>query len=124
MVGTLTEWSALHTMTTLTISEDNLFIEDGHLSLPGLIENIAQTCAARIGYYNKYILRKGIQLGFIGAVRNATVVRLPILGETISTRITVCEEIFGMVLADARVEVCGAPIASAEIKIAIKHDNS
>lgn len=35
-----------------------------------MIENIAQTCAARIGYVNKYILKKGIQIGVIAAVRD------------------------------------------------------
>lgn len=52
------------TLAETEIRNDHIFVENGHLSTSGLIENIAQTCAARIGYYN-YIHKKGIQIGFI-----------------------------------------------------------
>ncbi len=57
------------TLAETEIRNDHIFVENGHLTASGLIENIAQTCAARIGYYN-YIHKKGIQIGFIGAIRN------------------------------------------------------
>lgn len=53
------------TLAETEIRNDHIFVENGHLSASGLIENIAQTCAARIGYYN-YIHKKGIQIGFMG----------------------------------------------------------
>ena len=70
MVGKLTAFDEKRTVTETFIKEDNIFVCDGVFSAPGLVENIAQTCAARIGYVNKYILNKFIQLGFIGAIRN------------------------------------------------------
>ena len=73
MIGTLTGYDERCTTTETVISTDNIFVENGVFSAPGLVENIAQTCAARIGYVNKYILLKGIQLGFIGAIRNLKV---------------------------------------------------
>ena len=86
------------------------------------MENIAQTCAARIGYVNKYILRKGIQVGLIGAVRNMEIRRLPRVGEIITTRVEVKEEIFGMTLAEAVVESGGDVLAATEMKIAVRSE--
>ena len=90
----------------------------------GIIENIAQTCAARIGYVNKYILKKGIQLGFIGAIRNLKLHRCPKVGETIQTTILTIEEIFGMTLVKAMVCVGDEILAESEMKIALSEMES
>ena len=36
------------TLAELTVREDNLFFSSGHLSVPGMIEGIAQTCGETI----------------------------------------------------------------------------
>ena len=120
MIGTLTGYDERCTTTETVISTDNIFVENGVFSAPGLVENIAQTCAARIGYVNKYILLKGIQLGFIGAIRNLRVSGLLRTGDTIETKVTVTEEMFGMTLADAVVTCNGQEIVTTEIKIALR----
>ena len=56
MVDTLTFFNEKETSTTFTVREDNIFVEDGVLNECAIAENIAQTCAARLGYINKYIL--------------------------------------------------------------------
>ena len=94
MIGHLVFLDQVQTVTETVIRADNLFVEDGRFSASGLIENIAQTCAARIGYVNKYIMKKGIQIGFIGAVRNMDIVALPKVGDTIVTTVNVKEEVF------------------------------
>lgn len=73
MIGRLEHFDMVCVSTSTMVKADNIFVEDNQLSASGLIENIAQTCAARIGYINKYILKKGIQIGFIGAIRNLTI---------------------------------------------------
>ena len=78
------------TLAETEIRNDHIFVENGYLSASGLIENIAQTCAARIGYYN-YIHKKGIQIGFIGAIRNMDILQLPPVGEILTTRVEVKE---------------------------------
>ncbi len=103
MIGTLVEYSDHVTVTESVVSDGNIFTEGGYFSASGLIENIAQTCAARIGYINKYILGKGIQVGFIGAIRDLTVNALPRVGDMIVTRVEIVEEMFGMTLARATV---------------------
>ena len=77
MIGTLIHFNHTCTITETEIKSDNIFVDNGCFSASGLMENIAQTCAARIGYVNKYILKKGIQLGFIGAVRNFEIIDHP-----------------------------------------------
>lgn len=73
MISKLVHFDMSNTKTETLISEENIFVDNGLFSASGLIENIAQTCAARIGYVNKYILKKGIQIGFIGSIRNLTI---------------------------------------------------
>lgn len=77
MVGRLVYFDNEKTVVQTEVKEDNIFVENGVFTVSGIIENIAQTCAARIGYVNKYILKKGIQLGFIGAIRNMNLYRCP-----------------------------------------------
>ncbi len=120
MIGKLVHFDETLTVTETLVKADNLFVEHGCFSAPGLMENIAQTCAARIGYVNKYILKKGIQLGFIGAVRNFEVIELPKVGDVIITRVDVKEEVFGMTLAEACIECGGKTIVTTEMKIAVK----
>ncbi len=120
MVGKLIHFDERTTETETEIKADNIFVDDGLFSASGLIENIAQTCAARIGYVNKFILKKGIQLGFIGAIRNLEVKTLPQVGDTITTRVDVLENVFGMTLANAEVTCDGKSLVTTEIKIALK----
>jgi len=122
MISALAHYDKVRTVSQLHILPDNLFVEDGRLTASGLIENIAQTCAARIGYINKYILLKGIQLGFIGAVKDMEIIELPKAGETIVTEICVQEEIFGMILATAKVFLNDKILVNAEMKIAVKDE--
>lgn len=106
--------------TETQVKAENIFVDEGYLSASGLIENIAQTCAARIGFVNKYILQKGIQIGFIGAVRNLEILSLPQVGQTITTKVEVVEEVFGMTLAKATVTCEGETLVTTEMKIALK----
>lgn len=124
MVGKLRHFDMKETVTLTTVAVDNIFVENGRFSPSGIIENIAQTCATRIGYVNKYILKKGIQLGFIGAIRNMNIVRCPKVGETIETSIVTLEEIFGMTLVSATVRIGEEVIATSEMKIALSEVES
>ena len=123
MIGSLVYFDRALTITETKVQADNIFVDENHFSASGLMENIAQTCAARIGYVNKFILKKAIQLGFIGAIRNFEVIELPVVGDVITTRVEVKEEVFGMTLAEATI-VCGDKLlAKSEMKIAIKERN-
>ena len=105
------------TRTSLYINDENIFCDNGRFSESGLIENIAQTCAARIGYINVYVDKKMIKLGFIGAIRNLEIFRLPKIGELLETKIVTMEEVFKMTLVNATITVGEEIIASCEMKI-------
>lgn len=124
MVGSLVKIDERITVTQSEVKGNNIFVDGNFLSASGLVENIAQTCAARIGYVNKYILKKDIQLGFIGAIRNMEIKSLPAVGDVIETTVDVIEEVFGMTLANARVMCNGKTLATTEMKIAIKESAS
>lgn len=120
MVGALTHFEMMSSTTETKICESNIFVTDGCFTAAGMMENIAQTCAARIGFYNKYILKKEVQVGFIGAIRNYIVHDLPKVGESITTRVDILEEIFGMTLANAEVMCGDRCVATAEIKLSVR----
>lgn len=118
MVDRLLHFDRIVTTAEFAVREDNIFLEDDELQPEGLVENIAQTCAARIGYVN-LMNKESVRLGFIGAVRNLSILGTPKIGETIETTITVKEEIFQMTLVDAEIRLNGSVIVNAEMKIAL-----
>ena len=122
MVGSMTYYDERVVKAETAITEENIFVDDLYFSVSGLLENIAQTCALRLGYVNKYILKKNIQIGYIGAIRNFRVERLPRVGETIETEVEALEDVFGMTLAEATIKSGGEVLAATEIKIAVKDE--
>lgn len=119
MIDCLLHYDETRTVCSFTVPEDNLFCEAGVFKAAGLIENIAQSCAARLGFINKYILRHSVQIGYIGAVRNLVISREPRVGETLITTVDVEESVMGMTLASAEIQVDGERIATTQIKIAL-----
>ena len=120
MISRIVLLDAVRTICETEIHPDNIFVEDGCFSASGLIENIAQTCAARIGYINKYMLKKAVQIGVVGAIRKMEIFDLPKVGQQISTIVEVKEEVFGMTLALAKVLLGDQILASTEMKIAVR----
>ena len=118
MVDRLLHFDRIVTTAEFAVREDNIFLEGDELQPEGLVENIAQTCAARIGYVN-LMNKESVRLGFIGAVRSLSILGTPKIGETIETTITVKEEIFQMTLVDAEIRLNGSVIVNAEMKIAL-----
>jgi len=107
------------TITGLKIVKNSIFVEDGFLTETGIMENIAQTCAARMGYINKHLQSGKVKIGFIGSIKNLVIEELPRVGDELKTTIEVFSEIFAITLVNAKVEVEGNLIASCEMKIAI-----
>lgn len=120
MIGSIIHFDKRVTITETEVKAGNIFVDNGCFSASGLMENIAQSCAARIGYVNKYILKKSVQLGFIGAVRNFDIISLPKIGDVITTKIEIKEEVFGMTLASAIIKSNDKILATTDIKIAVK----
>jgi len=102
----------------LHIREGNIFVENSTLSEAGLVENIAQTAAARIGYISM-LGKKPVPLGYIGAVQHLEIISLPKINEEIKTEITIKNEIFNVTVISGEVICNEKPIAQCEMKIFI-----
>ena len=87
------------------VRPDNIFVQRGFLSASGLIENMAQTAAARIGY--------------IGAIQNLEILELPKINGLIETEISIKNQIFDITIVTATVYTNGKPIALGDLKIFI-----
>ena len=123
MVDSLIYCDSIITRTLLEIRADNIFNDGGHFSTAGICENIAQTCAARIGYLS---LSSGlpVRLGFIGAISNMQVYRTPVTGERVLTEIKVLQEVFNITLVHAVMRCGDEVIAETDLKIALGNDEA
>ena len=118
MIDRLLSSDAVYSVTKLEVRNDNIFVEDERLTASGLIENIAQTCAARIGYIN---LNNGgtVKIGVIGSISNLNVTRTPKVGERLTTTIQLLEEVFNVTMVLASIKIGEEEIVSANMKIAL-----
>lgn len=117
MVDTLLHVDEAGITTALRVGADNLFVEDGHLTEPGIIENMAQTGAARMGYINLYVNHGKVVLGFIGEVKRLAIHRLPRVGECVETTVEVRSEVLSTLLVQATMRTCGEVVAEGSMKI-------
>ena len=107
------------TRTEFRVPEVGLFVEDGHFLTAGLIEHMAQSSAARIGYVSRYVLHVPVRIGYIGNVRKLEVFRNPAAGQLLETTVTLREEIFGITLTDVEVRCGDELVARASLKTAL-----
>ena len=123
MVDSLVYCDLSITRTQLEVRADNIFNDGGRLSTAGICENIAQTCATRLGYLS---LASGqpVKLGYIGAISNMQVLRTPVTGETLVTEIKVLQEVFNITLVHAVVRCGDEMVAETDLKIALGDDEA
>lgn len=123
MIDKLISFSETNTVTAFSITTDNIFVENGLFKEPGLVENIAQTAAARAGYVSQ-TENKPVQVGYIGAVNNLQVFMLPRSGDELITEITIENQIFDVTLISGKITCNGQPVAQCKMKIFInQHKN-
>jgi predicted hotdog family 3-hydroxylacyl-ACP dehydratase len=116
MIDDLIEVSENTAKTQLRISPDNIFCREGLFIEPGIIENIAQTAATKAGY-ESMIKNKKAPVGFIGAVKNLEIYRLPEEGELLLTEIVIESKIMNVFLVKGRSYVENEAVAECEMKI-------
>jgi 3-hydroxymyristoyl/3-hydroxydecanoyl-(acyl carrier protein) dehydratase len=104
------------TITSFVIREDNVFIQDGLLREPGLIENIAQSAAAAVSSKPVNADEKP-KLGFIGAIRDLRIHGFPKTGDEIETKVTVTHEIFNATVVSGEIRLNDQLIAECELRI-------
>ena len=114
LIDTIMEVNATHAVTQYTISAECPLVTDGSLSLAGLMENAAQTCAVRAAFVG------GNKIGFIGAVKQMEATRFPKVGEMLTTEIVLLEEVMNISLIECTTKVGDEVIIPATtLKLAI-----
>lgn len=119
MVHDLLEASESHAITRLAIEDTNIFVKDGVFTEPGLVENIAQTAAAQVGY--QCALKKiPVPIGYIAAVKNLEITRLPGKDSPITTTIRITNQVLDVTVAEGKVEQNGSICCICEMRIFVK----
>lgn len=116
MIDELVSATEAGTQTRFTVREGHLFVEEGLFTEPGLIENMAQTAAAGTGFTAQEE-GKPAPVGFIGAIKNFEVSRLPKTGETIISETRMLMQVMNAHVVEAKILLDDQVIASAEFKI-------
>lgn len=102
--------------TTFLIREENVLCDNGTFTEAGLVENMAQTAAAGVGS-NAGLSGNEPPVGIIGGIRNLKILRFPVHGDELLTRITVEHEVFDASIVFGEVFLLGELIASCQLKI-------
>jgi len=123
MIDGLMSSTETTTTTRFGIRADNIFVVDDILREPGLVENIAQTAAARAGYISK-TENKPVMVGYIAAINNLQVFALPKTGDELITEITIENQIFAVSLISGKITCNDQLIARCSMKIFINQNKN
>ncbi len=117
MVDYIIDITEVSCTTSLTVKSDNLLVEGEHFSEAGILEHIAQSSAAWNGVRQS---RTDLpQTGVIGAIRNCSIHRLPEIGETLQTTISIIAELENKQVIHGQTFSDNKLIAEADINIAV-----
>lgn len=119
LISSLLAVSEEHSVTTFKFDGNHVLCHDGKLTTGGLMENIAQTAAAKTGYECS-MRGKKLPIGFIGDVRDFVCTRLPNVGEELITEINITNKIFDVTIISGTVKLKGEEIASCNMKIFVE----
>ena len=119
MIDDLVEASDTHAVTGFEIQPDNIFIRDHSLAEPGLVENIAQTAAAQVGFV---CMQKNIPvpIGYIAAIKDLKIHALPAENTRIDTTITVKNQVMDITLVQGEIRQNETLLCSCEMRIFAK----
>ena len=119
MVHELIEAGDVRAGTNFVIEKECVFVESGKLQEPGLIENIAQTAAAQIGYR---CAQQAIEvpIGYIAAIKDLKIYALPVIGEKIRTQIEIINLVLDVTLIKGTVFLNDSVLCECEMRIFVK----
>ena len=109
------------TISGLLVSEENIFFNNGYLSESGLVENIAQTAAAGVGYVCKQEQKK-VPVGFIASIKDLKIHQLPEAGDEITTEVVVTNQVMAVSIIKGYVYKNKILLAECEMRIFVKPD--
>lgn len=99
----------------LLIKFDNPLLEGDFLAEAGIVEFVAQSMAAHIGYFGG----DEVKIGVIGSIKKLSVSKLPKIGDTIVAELVITNKVFNITLVEAKVFCKEKEIAFCEMKVAV-----
>ena len=120
MVDHLLMYNPEEAYTCFLLTEDNPLLNGETFPVGGLVENVAQSCAAWIG---KILTDRGlpIRLGYLGAVSGMNVEALPHVGDTLFTTIQVLDAVEDITMVEASVRTAHHRLlATLKMKIVLQ----
>lgn len=118
MIDNLLEVSESRFESDFFVHDDNILVRSGFFEESGLIENIAQTCAAGFGFLDRE--KEGEpRIGFIGAVSKLELFELPKVDSTIHTIVTPTHQLGNIFLVKGENYCNGRKLLECEIKIVV-----
>jgi predicted hotdog family 3-hydroxylacyl-ACP dehydratase len=123
MIDELIQANELSGSTSFTISPENIFVENDHFSEPGMIENIAQTAAAMVGYQSK-VNNTPVPIGFIAAIKNWKLNRIPQVNTSIETTIEVVNSVMDVSIVEGTIKQGDMVLCNCEMRILIQKNNA
>ncbi|MBS1589259.1 MAG: 3-hydroxyacyl-ACP dehydratase [Bacteroidetes bacterium] len=122
LIDKLLQATEMISITSFQIPENHVLVENGLLTESGLVENMAQTAAAGTGFT---FHQKGIAppVGFIGALKNLTIVERPPIGSIIQTEVKFLNQVLNAHLVEATIQLNQKIIATCELKIFLQTES-
>lgn len=120
LVDRLLESNSQFTKAGFLVPETHLFVVDGRLQLPGLVENVAQTAALGAGYQFKKQTTSPtdkVPIGFIGAIKHLELYQLPVINTLLITSIELTQEVFNFQIVQAKIMAAKQLLLTCEMKI-------
>ncbi len=115
MVDTLYSFTEVSLTSGLKIQENNIFYKNGTFLESGLIEHMAQTIALHTGY-EFFLKNEEPPTGYIGAIKEIEILKLPILDDKIKTEVSVIQKFGDITLVSLVTTLNGEIIAKGEMK--------
>lgn len=121
MIDQLLHSDEMVTRSSFRITPDNVFTINGQFTEAGLMENMAQTAAARAGYMAS-LENKSVEVGYIGSVKNLEIFSLPQTNDSIQTEIKIEDQVFNISMISGRVWCNDKLIAQCEMNIFMERE--
>lgn len=115
MVDKLLHFEENKVVAGLTLTTENIFVNNNVFAASGVIEHMAQTVALYTGY-QFYLKKEKAPVGYIGAIKMAEIIELPEVADDLVTTVNVLHDIMGVTLVEAETTCNGKIIARSEMK--------
>lgn len=105
-------------VTQFTVRPENMFVRDGRLAEPGLVENIAQTAAAMVGHLCA-TQNKPVPIGYIAAIKDLKIFHLPEINATLQSTVLVTNKVMEVTIMRGEITQGAMKLCECEMRILI-----